>query len=92
LDLKSELSKLVFFCNDAAEKYTDLFFLASLFFFLRMVQSGNKHQLNGRLSTIDLLIKVACLKKILNNVYIIKKSCSQLVNAWRSTVLNLPLQ
>jgi hypothetical protein len=46
----------------------------------------------GRLSTADLLIKVACLAKILKNLSNIKRSLSKLVGTRRSTVLSLPLQ
>jgi hypothetical protein len=41
------------------------------------------------ISTIDLLILF--VKKV-NNIFSLEKSCSELVSARRSTLLNLPLQ
>jgi hypothetical protein len=46
----------------------------------------------GRLSTIDLLIKVACFVKKEKYIFNIKMSYSKLVGTRRSTVLSLPLQ
>ncbi len=46
----------------------------------------------GRLSTVDLLIKVACLATLVNDIFNIEMSWSKLVSARRSTVLSLPLQ
>jgi hypothetical protein len=45
--------------------------------------------LRGRLSTVDLLIKLACFVKDENNVCILKVSLYKLVSARRSTVLSL---
>ncbi len=42
------------------------------------------------LCTVDLLIKVACFVRQLNNIFSIKMSCSKLVSPRRSTVLILP--
>jgi hypothetical protein len=41
--------------------------------------------------SVDLLIKVACFVKKVNNVYNIKSSSYRLVITTRSTVLSLPL-
>ncbi len=49
---------------------------------------GNTN-LEGRISTVDLLIKVAC---IVSDSFNIKRSWSKLGSTRRSTVLNLPLQ
>ncbi len=43
----------------------------------------------GRLSTVDLLIMLACFCKKVNNVFDIKCSGSKRVNTRRSTLLNL---
>ncbi len=48
--------------------------------------------MRGRLNTVDLLIKVACLVKKENNIFNIKISSSKLVITRRSTVLSLPPQ
>ena len=48
--------------------------------------------LKGRLSMADLLIKVACFVKKVNNVCIIIGTSSKLVNKRRSTVQSLSLQ
>jgi len=42
-----------------------------------------------RLSTVYLLIKVACFVKLVNNIFNIKRSWSKLISTRRSTVLNL---
>jgi hypothetical protein len=52
-------------------------------------QSGNPYW-RGRLSTIDLLIKVAYFVKKKKNIFIIKKCWSILVSIRRLTVLSLP--
>jgi len=46
----------------------------------------------GRLSTVDLLIKVACFVKKANAFFNIKRSWSKRVSTRRSTVLSLSLQ
>ncbi len=47
----------------------------------------------GRLSTVDLLIKVACFViDVCNNVCNVKSNLSKLFRTRRSTVLCLPLQ
>jgi hypothetical protein len=46
----------------------------------------------GRLSTVDLLIKVACFVKKKNDIFNRKMSLSELVSTRRSTVLSLSLQ
>ncbi len=46
----------------------------------------------GRLSTVDLLIEVACFVKKENNIYNMKKSWYKLVSTRRSTVLSLALR
>jgi hypothetical protein len=43
----------------------------------------------GRISTVDLLIKVACYVK--HNIFNINRSWTKLVSARRSTVLSLPI-
>ncbi len=48
--------------------------------------------LRGRLSTVDLLIKLACFVKDENNVCFLKVSLYKLVSARRSAVQSLPLQ
>jgi hypothetical protein len=45
-----------------------------------------------RLSTVDLLIKVACFTNGVNNVFNIRRSLSKLVSTRRSTVQSCPLQ
>ncbi len=45
-----------------------------------------------RLSTVDLLIKIACFGTKVNCIFNTKMSCSKLVSTIRSTVLSLPLQ
>ncbi len=46
----------------------------------------------GRLSTVDLLIKVACFVTKAVYIFDIKTSRSKLVSIRKSTVLGLPLQ
>ncbi len=46
----------------------------------------------GRLSKVDLLIKVKCLVKYINNIFKTKRIRSKLVSTRRSTVLSLPLK
>ncbi len=53
---------------------------------------GREYWLKGRLSTVHLLIQVACFVNTANNVCIIRSSWSKLVCARRSTVLSLSLQ
>ncbi len=48
--------------------------------------------LMGELSTVDLLVKIACFIKRKNIFFRIKNSWSELVSTRRSTVLRLPLQ
>ncbi len=54
-------------------------------------EAGNTNQ-RGRLSTLDLLIKLGCFISKVNNVFNLKSSCTKLVSTRRSTVLILPLQ
>ncbi len=44
----------------------------------------------GMLSTVDLLINVACFVTQVNNIFHIKSSCSKLVSTRRSSVLSIP--
>ncbi len=53
--------------------------------------SGNANW-RGRLSTIDLLIKVACFGTKINHIFNIKMRWSELVSTRRSTVLSHPFQ
>jgi hypothetical protein len=46
----------------------------------------------GRLSTVDLRINVACFVVKVNNIFNIKSSRSKLVSTRRSNVPNLPLR
>jgi hypothetical protein len=46
----------------------------------------------GRLSTVDLLINVACFVMEVNNIFNIKSSRSKLVSTTRLNVPNLPFQ
>jgi hypothetical protein len=46
----------------------------------------------GRLSTVDLLIKIGCFVKRYINIFNIKRSWSKLASTRRSIVLSLPLQ
>ncbi len=56
------------------------------------VPPGNSYW-RGRLSAVDLLIKITCFAKHINNMFIIKRSWSKLVNTRRSTVVLIhPLQ
>jgi hypothetical protein len=48
--------------------------------------------LKGRLSTVDLLVKMACFVKKGENIFSVKSSSIELVSARRSIVLILPLQ
>jgi hypothetical protein len=57
------------------------------FFFIK---SAGNTKWRGRLSTVALLINVACFYQV-NNVLNIKSNKSKLVSTWRSTVLGLPL-
>jgi hypothetical protein len=52
---------------------------------------GNPHR-KGKLSTDDLLIKVTCFVKKVNNIFNIEMSWSRLISTRRSTVQGLPLQ
>jgi hypothetical protein len=45
---------------------------------------------SGRLSTVDLLMRVPCFVKTVNNFYNIKSSLSKLASTRRSTILSLP--
>ncbi len=54
------------------------------------LQQGIPTEGEGRLSTIDLLIKVSCFVKKVNNIFNTKRCLSKLVSTRRSTVLNLP--
>jgi hypothetical protein len=58
---------------------------------LSIVTAGNTNW-GERLSTVDLLIKVTCFVKNVNNIFNIKRSRSIQVSTSRSTVLSLPLQ
>ncbi len=58
-------------------------------FAISMFNIGNAYR-RGRLSTIDLLIKMACLVK--KKEFFIKSSRYELFNTRRSTVLILPIQ
>ncbi len=46
----------------------------------------------GRLSTVDLLLKVTCFAKEVNNIFNAEKRLSELFSTRRSTVLRLSLQ
>ncbi len=46
----------------------------------------------GRLSTVDVLIKVAYFVTKVNHIFEMKSSRPQLVSTRRSTVLSLPVQ
>jgi hypothetical protein len=49
--------------------------------------------LKGRISTVDLLVKMACfVKKKVEYIFSVKSSSFELVSARRSIVLILPLQ
>ncbi len=58
--------------------------------FLTLLSRNTKW--GGRLSTVDLLIKVARLVKKVNNIFCIKRCLSKLVSARRLTVLSLSPQ
>jgi len=60
-------------------------------FSLKLWPVPGKSYWRGRLSTVDLLIKVACFVKKANNIFSIKISCSKLVRTRKSTVLSLLL-
>jgi hypothetical protein len=45
----------------------------------------------GRVSTVDLLIRVACFVKKVDKIFNVKRSLSKLFSTRRSTVLSLPL-
>ncbi len=57
-----------------------------------MEDTKNSDNLKGRLTTIDLLIKLACFVTKVSNIFSLKMSRSELVITRRSTVLNLALQ
>jgi hypothetical protein len=48
--------------------------------------------LKGRLSTVDLLIRVGCFVQEVSNIFSMKSSFFKRVSTRRSTVLILPLQ
>ena len=72
----------------AVYSYIYLWFIFN-FFCLWCLHSGNTNW-GGRLSTVDLLIKVGCFAKKVNNIFIINRSWSKLVSTRWSTVLILP--
>jgi hypothetical protein len=47
---------------------------------------------NCGISTVDLLVKVACFVRMVSNIFNFKMSLSDLVSKRKSTVLTLPLQ
>ncbi len=56
-----------------------------------MVQPGNTNR-RGKLSTVDLLVKVAGFVRGVDNIFSTKRSWPKLVTTRRSTVLRLSLQ
>ncbi len=59
--------------------------------FSKWAYAGNSYW-RGRLCTVDLLIKVGSLVKMVNNIFSMKRSWSKLESTRRSTMLILPLQ
>jgi hypothetical protein len=57
-----------------------------------MQNQGTLTEGEGGLSTVDLLVKVACFVKKVKDIFSTKLRCSKLISARRSTVLSLPLQ
>ncbi len=58
---------------------------------LNIFASGNTDW-RGRISTVDLLFKIACFVTMVNNIFNKKSSWSKLVRSRRSTVLSLPVR
>ncbi len=63
-----------------------------IFVFGKMSDRSGNTKLGLRLSTVDLLIKIACFVKEVNNIFSIKRSWSKLVSTRRSVVLGLLLK
>ncbi len=68
-------------------------FVKSLFLYYEKGYNMDRERRNTnwrvRLSTVDLLIKVACFCKKIENISIVKSSWSKLISVRRSNVLNL---